>query len=315
MPYILYVQKQFSRQSHYIIDKANAIIAEYLAKGFSLTLRQIYYQFVARDAFPAEWADPKTGSTNNPASYKKLGNILNDARLAGLVDWHAMEDRTRNLQSPSHWTTPADILEAAAQSYAIDKWLGQQYRPEVWVEKDALTGVVGGVCGELDVAYFSCRGYVSQSEMWAAAMRWQKVVDAGQTPVIIHLGDHDPSGIDMTRDITDRAELFMRGSDANIKRIALNMDQVEEYSPPPNPAKTTDSRYDSYRDAYGDDSWELDALDPQVLVDLIRDTIVGLRDEGMWDDRVALEDKGRKRLQELADKERKPKRKPRKRKK
>jgi hypothetical protein len=130
------------------------------------------------------------------------------------------------------------------------------------------------------VPYFSCRGYTSQSELWSAARRLSRYESAGQDTVVIHLGDHDPSGVDMTRDIQERLALF--GSTATVRRIALNMAQVEQYDPPPNPAKLTDSRATGYISAFGESSWELDALDPATLDRLIDDEIRSWRDEDRW---------------------------------
>ena len=229
---------------------------------------------------------------NNDREYKRLGSIINDARLAGRIDWNHLEDRTRNVRENSHWNSPADIINATVYSYYRNRWEGQQYYVEVWIEKDALVGVIDGVCRENDAPFFSCRGYTSQSEVWGAAQRilrqcrpstpggvWRK-------PIILHLGDHDPSGIDMTRDVTDRLDMFVThhgGPSPRIERLALNMDQVEQYGPPPNPAKLSDSRADKYIAEYGDDSWELDALEPAVIADLIRDAISDYRDQALWD--------------------------------
>ena len=261
-----------------IVAKANEIIADYAAQGFSLTLRQLYYQFVARDLIP-----------NTERSYKRLGSIINDGRLAGLIDWSAIEDRTRNLRANPHWDDPASVIEAARQSYRIDMWENQPKRVEVWIEKEALAGVISGVCEELDVPYFSCRGYVSQSEQWRAGHRARYHFNReSQQTVILHLGDHDPSGIDMTRDNDDRLAMFAgyRGA-PNVQRIALNMDQIDEYGPPPNPAKFTDSRFESYVRDYGHQSWELDALEPRVLVELIREKVAIYRDEDLWAEKEA----------------------------
>jgi hypothetical protein len=156
----------------------------------------------------------------------------------------------------------------------------------VWIEKDALVGVIENVCTRMDVPFFSCRGYTSQSEMWVAAQRLCEWVDMGQQPVILHFGDHDPSGHDMSRDITDRLELF--GVKPEFKRIALNYDQIEQYNPPPNPAKITDSRAKSYIKTYGRNSWELDALEPQVIVDLIEEEISQYIEEETW--KLAVDD-------------------------
>lgn len=293
MPKICYVSKRFTATSQALIEQANDIIADYQAQGYKLTLRQLYYQFVARDLI-----------RNSQREYKRMGSIINDARLAGLIDWHAIEDRTRNLQQNDHWRTPQGILQDCVGWYQLDHWKRQPYRPEVWIEKDALVGVIADVCNELDVPYFSCRGYTSQSEMWNA---WHRMADGDerQMPVLLHLGDHDPSGIDMSRDITDRLTTFFFGGHNcfALHRLALNMDQVNEYNPPPNPAKTTDSRFESYTRQYGDDSWELDALEPQVIADLVRKAILALRNDGIYEQVLADEEEGKDRLQAICDRE------------
>lgn len=271
MSKIKYVDTKFSKSSLDIIEKANQIIEEYAAQGFDLTLRQLYYQFVSRDLIP-----------NKQSEYKRLGNIINDARLAGLIDWSRITDRTRNLRGLSHWDNPGDIIKSAAHSFQIDKWAYQHFRVEVWIEKDALVGVIEGICNDLDINYFSCRGYTSQSEMWAAAQRIIRHHNRGQKTIILHFGDHDPSGIDMSRDITERLELFTNGG-FEVHRLALNMNQIDEYSPPPNPAKTTDSRCEGYIRNYGYQSWELDALEPRVISNLIRDAVFEYRDIDLWE--------------------------------
>jgi len=283
MPLICYVPKSFRPDTQTRINQANEIIAEYQAQGFKLTLRQLYYQFVSRDLIP-----------NTVQSYKSLGDVVNDGRLAGLIDWDAIEDRTRNLRSSPHWSSPRSIVRACADQFAVDLWAIQDNYVECWIEKDALVGVIEGICTELDVPYFACRGYTSQSEMWGAAQRLIEREKAGKKTTIIHLGDHDPSGIDMTRDIQDRLELF--GSTAVIHRIALVYDQIEQYTPPPNPAKTTDARYQSYADKYGSESWELDALEPSVIVDLIREAMQDRIDWDAWEDALQRQKTGRDQL-------------------
>jgi hypothetical protein len=284
---ILYTPRKFGKSSIAIVEQANTIIDEYAADGYDLTLRQLYYQFVSRDLL-----------RNTQKEYKRLGSIINDARLAGLIDWDRITDRTRNLQSLSHWDSPGDIVHACAKQFRFDKWAAQPLRIEVWIEKEALAGVFERICNELDVPFFSCRGYVSQSEMWAAAQRL-KAYTPKQKAVILHFGDHDPSGIDMTRDIQDRLKLFRCRVD--VHRLALNMDQVEEYEPPPNPAKATDARFNGYQSEHGDESWELDALDPPVLAALVRDWVEERRDAAAWADSEEDEQEARKRLLKAAE--------------
>lgn len=326
MPRLTYKSKKFGPDSLAIIDQAVSICAEYQRAGYDLTLRQLYYQFVARGII-----------LNKQSEYKRLGGIINDARLAGLIDWSYLIDRTRNIEERGHWEHPRDIIEAVADQFHVDYWKEQPVHPEVWVEKEALAGVVEGVTHDYDVTSLACRGYMSQSEQWGASQRFLKHIKRGQRVVIIHLGDHDPSGVDMSRDNADRIELFLSvdlmreairlgygnitpsvkgvfdwarehygiGGDFfsdplfELRRIALNMDQIEQYDPPPNFAKITDSRAKSYIEEYGEDSWELDALPPDVLSTLISEEIETLMDEDAFADAKAKEIEYRNRIHRL----------------
>jgi len=285
---IAYIDKNFRAKSLSVIDQAIDILNDYSAQGFDLTLRQLYYQFVARDLIP-----------NRQSEYNKLGSIINDARLAGLIDWDMIEDRTRNVRGLSHWESPVEMVEACAEQFRLDPWEDQDYYIEVWIEKDALVGVIEPICDKYHLKYFSCRGYTSQSEMWRAAQRLNCKKANGKIIEILHFGDHDPSGIDMSRDISDRLVLFRCYHD--FSRIALNMDQIEEYAPPPNPAKVTDSRFESYQKEYGSDSWELDALEPRIISGLIEGRVRDLIDLDLWADTKKRQDEERKVLQAVAD--------------
>ena len=283
---IPYITKTFQPKSLVIIHKANEIIEEYSAMGYELTLRQLYYQFVARDLV-----------ANTDKSYNRLGEIVSEARLAGMLDWSAIKDRTRHIRQLSHWSGPGDIIDAAARSYRRNHWEGQPVYVEAWVEKDALIDVVEQASEAEDIACFSCRGYVSQTAMWEAANRFKRA--GSRRLVLLHFGDHDPSGIDMTRDIQDRLNVF--GADVKVERIALTMDQVREYNPPPNPAKLTDSRCEDYIANYGHESWELDALEPPVLAALIKEHVAPYRDQEMWYKVLKKEEEEREALEEVAE--------------
>jgi hypothetical protein len=289
MPKICYADKKFNSKSRTVIEHANAIIEDYQSQGLTLTLRQIYYRFVAAALIP-----------NSQKEYKKLGSIINDGRMAGLIDWNAIEDRGRNLNTIPAWSNPADIIRAAANGYAIDLWEGQEYRVEVFVEKQALESVIENAAQPLACASYACKGYMSQSEMWRAANRFKNYSERGYKSVIIHLGDHDPSGVDMTRDIDDR--LYVFGAKVKVERIALNMDQIEKYDPPANPAKLTDTRANDYIALHGDESWELDALEPSVLHKLIQDTIRKYMDVDMFDARKEQQEEERKQLDNVSEK-------------
>ncbi len=286
---IAYIEKNLGPAKLALIEIANRIIADYARQGYDLTLRQLYYQMVAAGHIP-----------NNERTYKNLGTAIDDGRMIGLIDWERIVDRTRNLEGLGHFDNPADIMRAAVYSYHEDKWSSQENHVEVWVEKQALAGVVQRICNRMDVSFFACRGYVSQSEMWSAARRLMRYRDAGQHPVILYLGDHDPSGIDMTRDVAARLSLFV-GDEAEVRRLALNWDQIEEYSPPPNPAKLSDSRATGYIENFGDESWELDALPPTTINRLIEDEIGGLIDWDAWEKAVAHEEQNKALITAASD--------------
>jgi len=288
MALIAYEDWNPSEKSRSIIRLANGICREYAAQGYDLTLRQLYYQFVARGYIP-----------NNQRSYKSLGNTIDRARKAGLMDWRFIVDRTRNLMGYTTYEDPAGIVEAMESDYHVDLWEGQDFRVEVWVEKEALAGVVARAALSRGVDYFSCRGYVSQSELHSAALRHRRYEREGQDVVVVHLGDHDPSGIDMTRDIQERLALF--GAHSEVRRIALNRDQIDLYNPPPNPAKLTDSRAKGYIMEHGKSSWELDALDPDTLATLITDEIDRHQDAHLYGARLKLQNEGREELAKVAE--------------
>lgn len=263
-----------------IIAKANTIIEKYQTDGYDLTLRQLYYQFVAHDLFPDKWISKVTGSKNCQENYDKLGNIISSGRRAGLIDWNAIVDRTRFLRSPSFWNTPNEIIDSMSRVFKYDIWADQDYHVELWFEKDALLGTMERAAELQRLPIFSNRGYVSDSSVWEAAQRIASFQRRGKECVVLHFGDHDPSGKDMTRDVTERLRLF--GATPEIRRMALNMPQVRKYNPPPNPAKETDSRFAEYAAEFGELSWELDALPPEVMVSIVQKAITGVINPRKW---------------------------------
>lgn len=291
MPRIQYRDFNFNDSRRALIDQANSIIRTYREQGYTLTLRQLYYQFVSRDLIP-----------NTERSYKNLGSVISDGRDAGLIDWDAIEDRGRGIKA---WLIEEDeksVLEDIEYSFAMDFWQRQNCYVEVWVEKDALSSVIERACRKYFVPYMPCKGYLSASEAWRAGQRFEDAADMGcERLVMIHLGDHDPSGIDMTRDNEERLQLYSRGADIDVRRIALNMDQVRRYDPPENPAKVTDTRAKDYIRNYGHSSWELDALEPSVMERLIHTEIESLIDFEIWHETEAEQEERRGILKQMHD--------------
>lgn len=255
-----FVEQKFKPETMDVIRKADAIVQKYAADGYKMTLRQLYYQFVSKN-----WI------TNTERSYKRLGSILNDARYAGLIDWDSIEDRNRQPHKHGEFTGLEALANAALASYRLDRWEGQDTFVELWVEKAALAGVLQPLADEWHVTLMVNRGYSSASAMYEAAERLRVAEANGQKPVVLYLGDHDPSGEDMVRDVQHRFEVF--GVDVEVVKVGLTMEQVDEYNPPPNPAKMTDSRAAAYVAEHGGSSWEVDALPPDVLNRLIRSAI------------------------------------------
>lgn len=255
MTLITYKEQRFSKHNERLISLANGIIEDMQSQGYQLTLRQLHYQFVSQhpDIY-----------INTQAQYKRLGSLMSNARLAGRVSWTAINDNHREFKAWHIENSLEGAVEGLEGHYAPDLWQDQMTYVEAWVEKDALAGVLRKPCQRWAVPYMACKGYLSTSEMWAAACRFKEARRNGLECVLLHLGDHDPSGVDMTRDNNDRVnDTFW--ADVEVRRLALNMEQIEAYSPPPNPAKITDSRAADYMGQFGDESWELYALSPKVI--------------------------------------------------
>lgn len=299
MPKIAYVKNRFQKSTLEIIEKANRIIEDWQAKGFTLTVRQVYYRFIALDWFPASWIDDDynkahglpPGTKNTLRNYKRLIDILTIGRLGGLIDWEAIEDRTRSLRGLSHWDDTAEYLESVRHGYRNDKWASQKVRFELWIEKDALSGIAEHIAtqDDLDIQFFSSRGYNSESAMWRAARRinWYRE-NTKQETIILQYSDHDPSGIDIARDIKVRFDVF--NCPVTVKRMALTMAQVKKFKLPPNPAKENDIRFAGYVSKFGKESWEMDALEPDYLLQITREEILKHRDADDWKAKSDIED-------------------------
>jgi hypothetical protein len=270
-----------------LIEQANEIIEQYQSAGYRMTLRQLYYQFVSKNLL-----------ANTERNYKRLGSILNDGRYAGLVDWGAIEDRNRQPHKIGDFTGLESLANAALASYRLDRWKGQNYFVELWVEKAALAGVLQPLADEWHATLMVNRGYSSASAMFEAANRFRE--RKGQDGIVLYLGDHDPSGEDMVRDIQSRFDLFQVTVD--VRKVALTMDQIREHNPPPNPAKASDSRYDAYAAKHGIESWEVDALPPPVLEGLVRGSFQSIVTERELNAVLADERKDKKKFAEALDK-------------
>lgn len=264
------------------------VIVGYKNMGIMLTLRQLYYRLVGTGII----------KENNVREYKNLGNLLSKARLAGLIDWDIIEDRGRRPDNHIEFQSPQELVEWASKVYRLDRWEGQENYVELWCEKDALSSVLQPITRGLHTTLMVNRGYSSQSAMHSSAQRFIHQVGAGQKPVLLYLGDFDPSGEDMVRDIRER--LYMFGvEDLEVRKLALTTEQIEQYNPPSNLAKKTDSRTEGFIAKHGDKSYEVDALDPEVLQQLLKDEIGEYLDWDKWDAVLKIEARHKAQLKQL----------------
>lgn len=277
----------------------NSIVEEYQRIGLVLTLRQLYYQLVTRDVIP-----------NVASEYAKLSRLLKEGRMAGIVDWDAIEDRLRQVEKASSWDGPEEIMDTVISQYRRDRREGQKTYVEVWVEKDALSGVLTRVTNPAGVPIMVNRGYSSASAMHDAWSRFRSKVlhEEFQRVRILYLGDFDPSGLDMIRDIEGRITEFYDGRgiygksfDFEIIPIALTREQIDTYNPPPNPAKLQDPRAGGFVEEHGYSSWEVDALNPETLDQIVRDAIAEFTDEDKAKEVLEQEEEERGKLRRLND--------------
>ena len=277
-----------------MIEMINRVIAEYKSEGLRLSVRQIHYIGVS-----SNWWE------NTDRQYKRLIKVVGDGRLAGLIDWDMIEDRNRFVYQRETWLNIGDALQDAADRFRMNKWLDQPNYVEVMVEKAALEGVLIPVCRKEGTPFSANRGYSSLSAMYEAGHRFRERFHVGNKKLhVIYLGDADPSGFDMSRDIGERLSQFAHAH-VEVHRIALNMDQVERYNPPPNPVKLTDSRAAGFVAKYGVESWELDALGPRIIAQLVSDKINDLRSDYLWGEANEREEELQSEMQEIVDKHKK----------
>ncbi len=323
MPFQKFSEKKLGSDKLIAIRQANSIIEAFQAQGYKMTLRQLYYQHVKDNLI-----------TNEEKSYKNLAALISDGRLCGLIDWDAIEDRGRVADKPYHSDSVEEHVETikkVADGYTIDKWRGQDFYVELWVEKQALAGILEPLAHQNHVTLMVNKGYSSQSAMYESAQRFRagmgtegeraeyredyhhctakefvgtewRGLESERDGLLLYLGDHDPSGEDMVRDIRERLQMFGCGERLEVQKVALTRAQITQYNPPPNPAKITDPRAEAYIQRHGNSSWEVDALDPPVLSALVTAAISRVRDAGILSTVVAEQKLERTRLKKALEK-------------
>ena len=249
-----------------LLDKMIKIIEKYERDGYKITVRQVFYQMVAANFIK-----------NTNAQYKRIGRILVIGRMSKMINWKTIVDRARRAVMPNQFNSMKEFVVAVENSFRKYRWEDQDHYIEVMVEKEALVGILEPIAKEYHVLLLANKGYSSASAMHEAAQRIKRESEDGKICHVLYLGDHDPSGVDMGRDIKDRLTEFE--CEVGVERIALTMEQIKKYKLPPNIVKKTDSRSAKYIRKYGNKSWELDALNPEILTNLLVSSILVYLDE------------------------------------
>lgn len=264
----------------------------------ALTLRQLFYRLVAKRVID-----------NTMSNYKGLSRIMVRARETGEILGHYIEDRTRRTFNSDVGFDSIDDFKESCEKWARDLagqfnmplWKGQPRRVEVWVEKDALARICSEAAKEFNVVTCPSRGYSSFTYVAKAARRMRYYKEDPEV-VVLCFGDYDPSGLDIARDLEARLNRY-GAPNLTVKWIALTLDQIEAYSLPPMPAKSSDPRLTRFiADTGGSEAVELDALEPNVLTDLITEAIQAELDKDVWQERQAEISEQTEKVKEMFEK-------------
>ncbi len=271
------VVPNFKPATRELLAKILAVTESYQKQGYVLTLRQLYYQLVVQNIF-----------ANLQKNYAKLSDLLGEARMCGLCDWDVIEDRIRVPKFPNEWDNIQSAMDTLIAVYRKKRWFDQENYVEVWVEKDALSGVLEPITRDYHVHLLVNRGYSSISAMRDSSLRFRVAESDGKSCYLLYLGDHDPSGEDMVRDIKTRLSELLAVVD--VQKIALTKEQIAEFSLPPNPAKLSDPRARGYIEEHGEESWEVDALPPATLNEILTNALEELIDRDLYEAVIEKED-------------------------
>jgi hypothetical protein len=233
----------------------SAALLEIVGESPPMTARQAFYLATVRGIVE-----------KTEAVYDRIQRQLVALRMTGALPFEWIADHTRWQRRPRTFDTPADALSETARFYRKSLWSQATDRVEVWLEKDALAGVVVEVTCASDVPLMVTRGYPSLTFLASAA---QTIVETARPTFIYHLGDFDPSGQDAARVVEERLRSLACGTNIRFERLAVTPTQIRELDLPTRPTKTSDSRAKHF----GSVSVELDAIHPDTLRSLVSDAI------------------------------------------
>jgi len=276
----------------------------YHGQGYTLTLRQLYYQLVGKALIP-----------NHLNVYKKIGTIKDDMCYSGVLDWAAFEDRGRKLYTPWWESSVLQSIKDAKKTYRVARQEGQKIHIEIWTEKEAISGILKPICSKYGISLMVNKGYSGSSAMYQSyarfASRLKSWRENKQKTIVLYFGDHDPSGLDMLRDIQERIDFMLENGSRldpayepdffRLFHMGLTKKQIEELNPPPNFAKLTDTRAKKYIAEHGTDSWEVDALKPAEIVAIVEEWVAKTVDLVQYEVMMQKEADDLENFQEIID--------------
>jgi hypothetical protein len=281
-------RKWYQQKTKEILRQVQEILEEYKGRG-ALTLRQIYYLLVSKKVIP-----------NTLSSYKRLSRILSNARKDGIISFDAIVDRTRiPIKEPS-WNGLGSFIKAVKKKYRKSKWKGQEMYVEVWLEKDALRGMIEPITSLYDLYLVVGRGYPSLSSLYEAEKRFK---EANKPVQILYLGDFDPSGENIPQTIKRNLTKYFKidRKKLHIRKVALTLRDIKKYRLPSAPTKRKDSRSKKFVQKYGELCVELDALPPKILEEKLKKSIERYLNSQKFQKRLKMEKQEIKKLEEMIE--------------
>jgi hypothetical protein len=228
---------------------------EIVADMRPMTVRQVFYQASVRGIVE-----------KSEGGYTKVQTDLVLMRRSGELPYDWLADNTRWQRRPRTFNNIEQALDDTARFYRKSLWNDAGCYVEIWLEKDALAGVVHPVTLKFDVPLMVARGYASLSFLHSAA---EYIAEVGVPTYIYHLGDFDPSGVNAGEKIEQTLRQLAPGADIHFQRLGVTPDQIISWRLPTRPTKLTDTR----SKGFGDISVELDAIEPDALRDLVQTAI------------------------------------------
>lgn len=273
----------------FLLGKIQEIIKEYTENDLVLTCRQIHYQLVSRNLI-----------ANTEKDYKMITNLIKDARMSGVIDWKVIVDRNRTSSSPYCVESVPDAIARELESYRLDRMRNQKVYVEVMIEKMAIYEIVENVTSWYGIKLTGDKGNCSKTILYDISKRLLRAQSEGKKCVILYIGDHDPSGLMMIDSIIETISL-MGVQDFEFRPIALTYEQAIKYNLPPNDVKVKDTNSPKYVQAYGEYSWECDALPTKILQDLLDSEIRSTIDLQKFWEILDQEDVDKKWLQKIVE--------------